>query len=115
MDVQPVGGAAPATHEAAQLEAPQQAKPIEPATLEGSDGGDSHKPLSAAIAKLFGGALPNAEALKVSYRVEKPNEVVTVFSDPVTGKEVVQFPAETMIQIAQFFDKSSGVTLDRNA
>lgn len=112
MDVQPVG-ASPAAQAAPQTESPSS-KPIEPATVNGSES-DSQKPLSSTIAKLFGGASSDAGGLHVSYRIEKPDEVVTVFSDPVTGKEVVQFPAEAMVQIAQFFDKSSGVTLDKNA
>jgi uncharacterized FlaG/YvyC family protein len=38
-----------------------------------------------------------------------------VMTDPKTGKEIAQVPAEVMVQIAQFFDKESGVTLDRSA
>jgi uncharacterized FlaG/YvyC family protein len=47
--------------------------------------------------------------------MHNPSEIVTVFSDPQTGKEVAQFPAEIVVQIAQFFDSHSGVTLDRSA
>lgn len=112
MDVQPVGGAPAAA--APQTDLRAESQPIEPATLSGQS--DANKPLSSTLAKLFGGPSSDASAsLSVSYRVEKPNEVITVFSDPVTGEEVAQFPAETLVQIAQFFDKSSGVTLDQNA
>lgn len=112
MDVQPVGGA-PAAPVTPQTDA-RESRPIEPATVNGE--GDANKPLSSTIAKLFAGAVSDGSAaLHVSYRVEKPDEVITVFSDPVTGHEVAQFPAEAMVQIAQFFDKSTGVTLDQNA
>ena len=70
-----------------------------------------------AVAKLFGHPEePQSVSLNVSYRVtHNPSEIVTVFSDPKTGKEVAQFPAEIVVQIAQFFDSHSGVTLDRSA
>jgi uncharacterized FlaG/YvyC family protein len=73
--------------------------------------------LIGAVAKLFGHPEdPKAVSLNVSYRVmHNPSEIVTVFSDPQTGKEVAQFPAEIVVQIAQFFDSHSGVTLDRSA
>ncbi|MDQ2681370.1 MAG: hypothetical protein M3Y21_10205 [Candidatus Eremiobacteraeota bacterium] len=77
----------------------------------------SHGDLSPAIAKIFGsGDAPQSVSLNVSYRVARPlDEIVTVFSDPATGKEIAQFPSEMIIQIAEFFDKQSGITLDRNA
>jgi len=72
--------------------------------------------LSPELAKIFGGAVPSQIAVNVSYRVERnPDMIVTVFTDPQTGKEIAQVPAEVMVQIAQFFDKESGVTLDRSA
>ncbi|MEO6913374.1 MAG: hypothetical protein ABI182_05080 [Candidatus Baltobacteraceae bacterium] len=77
----------------------------------------SHGDLTPAIAKIFGsGDAPSSASLNVSYRVARPlDEIVTVFSDPNTGKEIAQFPSEMIIQIAEFFDKQSGITLDRNA
>lgn len=73
-------------------------------------------PLSAVVAKILsGGDAPKAVTVNVSYRVEHdPNMIVTVFTDPATGAEIAQVPAEVMVQIAQFFDKQSGVTLDRS-
>lgn len=73
--------------------------------------------LIGAVAKLFGNPeQPQSVSLNVSYRVtHNPSEIVTVFSDPNTGREVAQFPAEIVVQIAQFFDAHSGVTLDRSA
>lgn len=71
--------------------------------------------LTTAISRLLGQAHgPQPTSLNVSYRVEH-REIVTVFSDPKTGKEVAQFPPELLIQMAVFFDKHNGVTLDRNA
>ncbi len=71
--------------------------------------------LSPAVAKLFG-AGAQAGSLNVSYRVIKDlDEIVTVFTDPVTGAEIAQVPSEAMIGLAQFFDQERGATLDKNA
>jgi uncharacterized FlaG/YvyC family protein len=75
---------------------------------------DSHDGIAPAIAKLFGGAIAQPDKLNVSYRVEG-NDVVTVFTDPKTGKEIAQFPPELLLGLAQFFDQQSGVTFDKNA
>jgi uncharacterized FlaG/YvyC family protein len=76
-----------------------------------------NQPLSDTIGRLFGTPdAPQPVDVQVSYRVDKyVDQIVTVFTDPKTGKEIAQFPKEIMIQIAQFFDKQSGVTLDHNA
>ena len=104
--------------------APQQTPPAVASQAGGSvaqdTSADSPQPqsgvLSPVVAKLFSGALPQALHVNVSYRVEHdPNMVVTVFTDPASGQEIAQIPAEVMVQIAQFFDKQSGVTLDRSA
>jgi uncharacterized FlaG/YvyC family protein len=105
LSVPPVSGGAPPAptgHEPAQPQAEQQHR---------------NSALITAVAKLFGDPeQPQSVALNVSYRVtHNPNEIVTVFSDPKTGKEVAQFPAEIVVQIAQFFDTHSGVTVDRSA
>lgn len=74
--------------------------------------------IAGAVAKLFGSSpgLPPQINLNVSYRVEPhSNSIVTVFSDPRTGKEIAQFPAEILLSIAQFFDQHQGATLDHNA
>lgn len=75
---------------------------------------DSHDGIAPAIAKLFGGSISQPVKLNVSYRVEG-NDVVTVFTDPKTGKEVAQFPPELLLGLAKFFDQQSGVTFDKNA
>ena|SRR5579864_1013998 len=109
---------------AAGATAQQQAPEPQPAPAVQAQSGLSASPLPAAppsrgalspeLAKIFGGADP--VTVNVSYRVEHdPNMIVTVFTDPNTGKEIAQVPAEVMVQIAQFFDKQSGVTLDRSA
>jgi len=77
-----------------------------------------HGALAPAIAKLFGSSSdPQPVPLNVSYRILKGNlgEIVTVFTDPETGREVAQFPPEILIGLAEFFDQSSGATLDHTA
>jgi uncharacterized FlaG/YvyC family protein len=74
--------------------------------------------LAPAIAKLFGSSSnPQPVTLNVSYRILKGNlgEIVTVFTDPKTGREVAQFPPEILIGLAEFFDQPSGATLDKSA
>jgi len=104
--------ALPETH-AASAPAPAPVSSAEPQP----DQQQRNAALVASIAKLFGQSdAPQSGGLSVSYRVgHNPNEIITVFSDPTTGKEVAQFPAEIVVQMAEFFDKYSGVTLDRTA
>ena len=74
--------------------------------------------LSPAIARIFGtdARVPQQGALSVSYRVVKnPNEIVIVFTDPKTGKEVAQFPQDLFAQLATMFDHQRGAALDQNA
>ncbi|MBV8639538.1 MAG: hypothetical protein JO322_15780 [Candidatus Eremiobacteraeota bacterium] len=90
----------------------QGAVPISQPQLPTDD--DSHAGIAPAIAKLFGGSVPQPVQLNVSYRVEG-QDVVTVFTDPQTGKEVAQVPSQVLLGLAQFFDQQSGVTFDKNA
>lgn len=77
---------------------------------------DSSKPLADTVAKVLGSHGTGEASVNVSYRVEHdPNIVVTVFTDPHTGQEIAQVPAEVLVQMAQFFDKQTGVALDRSA
>lgn len=122
MDVQVVGSAAADQQQALPAALPQaSAAPVEPAGAQGVQAGasaqDPQSALSAVAAKIFsGGAGSGAASVNVSYRVEhQPNIVVLVFTDPKTGQEISQVPAESLIQLAQFFDKHSGVTLDKTA
>lgn len=119
MDVRVVGGAEGPSQPAPPVAAPQAGisgalpdgipQTPTPKTGEGA--------LSSVVAKLFGDAgAPKPVQVNVSYRVEHdPNMIVTVFSDPTTGREIAQMPAEILVQIAQFFDKQQGVTVDRSA
>lgn len=76
---------------------------------------DAKGTLSPVVAKLFStGAILQPVSVNVSYRVEN-DAIITVFTDPTTGKEITQVPSEVMVQIAQFFDKHSGITLDKSA
>ena len=72
--------------------------------------------IAPAIAKIYGGdsGPHSAPALNVSYKVEGKT-IHTVFTDPVTGQEIAQFPPDLLAHIASFFDQSRGVTLDKNA
>jgi len=123
MDVQVVAsGAAGQQQLPAQFAAPaaSTAQPVPAAAVPGSaPQADSRGALSPIVAKIFGDAAssgPYPVTVNVSYRVEHdPNIIVTVFTDPKTGQEIAQVPAEVLVQIAQFFDKESGVTLDRSA
>jgi uncharacterized FlaG/YvyC family protein len=77
-----------------------------------------HGGLAPVVAKVFGSAdATQPVALNVSYRILDVDlgEIVTVFTDPRTGKEVAQFPPSVLIGFAQFFDQESGATLDRTA
>ncbi|HEV7180726.1 MAG TPA: hypothetical protein VGN11_12710 [Candidatus Baltobacteraceae bacterium] len=97
-------------------EAPEAAVAQTPAASQSGDS-NGHAGIAPAIAKLFAeqGA-PVSPNLNVSYRVlNDPDEIVTVFTDPRTGKEVTQIPSEALIGLAQFFDQQQGVTFDRNA
>lgn len=120
MDVQPapnvetaVGGttAQPATSTSNAAPSVQGVTPQSPDSAKASDPGSGIAP---AISKLFGAGVPHPATLNVSYRVEG-NDVVTVFSDPKTGKEIAQFPPELLLGLAKFFDQHAGVTFDKNA
>ena len=67
--------------------------------------------LHRALSQLVGGG----SNVSVQFRVERPNEIVTVFTNSDTGEVITQFPAEAMVLIAQFFNKLAGAVLDRNA
>ncbi len=66
----------------------------------------AEKTLASGVAQLFSAQEQN---VSVSFQVEQdPNEIVTVFTDKQTGKVIVQFPSETLIALAKFFDKLDG-------
>ena len=104
------GQADPAIKAAAAAGAvPAQADPSADAHAQQPGG------IAPVVAKIFGNeGVPHPVTLNVSYRVDG-KEIVTVFSDPKSGKEIAQFPSELMIKLAEFFDKSHGATLDQSA
>ena len=118
MDVQVVGAAEAAPQQAPPVATPQGGQTPAPQPVMGSTPRvENTGALSPVVAKLFAdGGIPKPVSVNVSYRVEHdPNIIVTIFTDPTTGQEIAQIPPEVLVQIAQFFDKQSGVTLDRSA
>jgi len=81
---------------------PADAKKSEPAAGE---------TLHRALSQLVGGG----SHVSVQFKVVGPGEVVTVFKNTDTGEVITQFPAESMVLIAQFFNKLAGAVLDRTA
>jgi hypothetical protein len=66
---------------------------------------------SSSVADLYN--VPKATT-QVSFRVAPgSNEIVTVVSDTATGKVLAQFPSETLIALAQFFQKLDGSVVDQ--
>lgn len=82
--------------------------------MSGSLSAASNNPdttLQPVVAKLFNAA---AADVQVSFQISKnPDEIITVFTDKSTGKEIVQFPSETLVALAQFFNKLAGNVLDK--
>jgi phage tail sheath gpL-like len=68
--------------------------------------------LHRALSHLVGGGSNVAVQFKV---VHGTNQIVTVFTNKDTGEEISQFPAESMVLIAQFFNKLAGAVVDRTA
>jgi uncharacterized FlaG/YvyC family protein len=68
--------------------------------------------LTPVVAKLFNASAQNVQ---VSFQVSTdPDEVVTVFTDRSTGKEIIQFPSQALIALAQMYDKDAGKVLDKS-
>jgi uncharacterized FlaG/YvyC family protein len=120
MDIEAISPTQDVTASAQAASAP----PVQPNTPNGSVVASASTGTSsdnATLADTLGsflgtGSQSSAPAsTSVSYRIEKPDEIVTVISDHTTGREIAQFPTQTMIDIAQFFATEQGVTFDRNA
>jgi flagellar protein FlaG len=78
---------------------------------DGSKKGHDETSVASGVAKLYNAAEQN---VSVSFQVEQnPNEIVTVFTDKQTGKVIVQFPSETLIALAKFFDKLDGGVVNK--
>jgi uncharacterized FlaG/YvyC family protein len=117
MDVHVVSGPTAAPVQSGPLQAQPPAAAPEESAAASPPKSETSGPLAPVVARILGGAnASQSVSVNVSYRVEhNPNMVVMVMTDPKTGQEIAQVPAEVMVQIAQFFDKESGVTLDRSA
>jgi flagellar protein FlaG len=77
----------------------------------GSKKGAEDATLASGVAKLYNAQEQN---VSVSFQIEQnPNEIVTVFTDKQTGKVIVQFPSETLIALAKFFDKLDGSVVNK--
>jgi flagellar protein FlaG len=80
---------------------------------DGSKKNSADATISAGVAQLFNAQEQN---VSVSFQIEQnPNEIVTVFTDKQTGKVIVQFPSETLIALAKFFDKLDGSVVNKKA
>ena len=102
----PVAPAAPAAP-AAQPGPPAQAHD---ANMKPPHSGD--ETLHRALSHLVG----SGSNVTVQFRVShSPNEIVTVFKNSETGEVISEFPAESMVAIAQFFNKLAGSVVDRTA
>jgi hypothetical protein len=84
------------------------------ATLPATSSGPKHSSdpsLAKGVAVLYNAQEQN---VSVSFQVETdPNEIVTVFTDKSTGKVIVQFPSETMIALAKYFDHLDGSVVNK--
>jgi hypothetical protein len=99
------GSAAPPT----ELAQPADPGPsgVSPVVAEAQD-----ETLHSALSQLVG----NGAQVSVQFRVvHDPNEIVTVFTNAQTGQVITQFPPESMVLIAQFFNKLAGAVLDHSA
>ncbi len=110
MDVQTIDQAPGIAQPSAAL--PAFASPQSPAQQKLPSSVKADETLSRALSTLAGGGAN----VSVSFQVlEHPDEVVTVFKNAETGEVITQFPAQTMVVLAQFFNKLAGAVLDRTA
>lgn len=112
MDVQAIDQ----PHAAAKTSSANEALPafdVPPALANKfSSGVKPDETLSQALSTLAGGGAN----VSVSFQVlEHPDQIVTVFKNADTGEVITQFPAQTMVVLAQFFNKLAGAVLDRTA
>ncbi|HTW82754.1 MAG TPA: flagellar protein FlaG [Candidatus Sulfotelmatobacter sp.] len=112
MDVLSVDAAATAA--AAPAPPSELAQPADPGPQGGTPVVDApqDETLHSALSQLVG----NGSQVSVQFRVvHDPNEIVTVFTNAQTGQVITQFPPESMVLIAQFFNKLAGAVLDHSA
>jgi hypothetical protein len=72
----------------------------------------SAKTLSSDVSKLLD---PSGSGTQVSFRVAGGSDQTVVVVTDNTGKVISQFPSETLIALAQFFDKLDGSVVDKKA
>jgi uncharacterized FlaG/YvyC family protein len=105
----PVGGTATGTNTAPGAVGSVTSGSGQPAPASNQK---SDTTLSPVVAKLFNTAEANVQ---VSFQVlHDPDEVVTVFTDKSTGKEIIQFPSQALIALAEMYDKDAGKVLDKS-
>jgi hypothetical protein len=90
------------------------ATPTSPAAAIGS-GEPPAGPLQSfagAVTTLFAG-----QDIEVNFRVaHDPNQIVIVYRDAQTGEVINQVPSETIVRLAEFFQReASGALLDQGA
>ena len=98
----PAPAPAPVVASAAPSASSVPAKPVQAPASTGT--------LSPVVAKLFNASEANVE---VSFQIQS-HEVVTVFTDRSTGKEIIQFPSKELIAFGELLDKDAGKVLDKN-
>jgi uncharacterized FlaG/YvyC family protein len=120
MDVQAIDqgwSAAPAASTAPAQPETSAALQAFPHSQQGAQSGTSGQPsgdetLHNALSQLVGGGSNVSVQFEVTH---DPDEVVTVFKNAQTGQVITQFPRESMVLIAQFFNKLAGAVVDRSA
>ncbi len=119
MDVQTIDqtqAAAPVAAVTPGLPAAPAAQPAAPARAQDvpylKPPHSADETLHSALSHLVGGGSNVAVQFKVSHA---PNEIVTVFTNKDTGEVISEFPAASMVLIAQFFNKLAGAVVDRTA
>jgi hypothetical protein len=80
------------------------------APVSASTPAPADKTVAPIVAKLFNAAAAN---VGVSFQVQG-HDVVTVFTDKSTGKEIIQFPSKEMIAFGELLDKDAGKVLDKS-
>ena len=87
------------------------ALPAAPAPSDPSPSPTADRSLSGNVAKLLA---PAGTSTTVSFRVAPgSDQIVVVLTDSATGKVIAQFPSETLIALAQFFEKLDGGVVDK--
>ncbi len=112
----PSGGSLPSGSSGAGSGAPADATPglaLLPPLAGTPDAKGGAGSLPSNVAKLYGAA---ADSTTVSFQpAAGSNEIVTVITDKQSGKVVAQFPSETLVALAQFFQKLDSSTADSGA